>query len=106
MKDGIYFVRFSRDLQDFGEGIAVIKNNTVNGGDYVCTYRGKTAGNSLDLQVTQHNPSVDTIFGNIETFIIQLSITPSEDGYQLSGTVKDNSNLQITVSIRYLGAVL
>lgn len=106
MKDGIYFVRFSRDLQDFGEGIAVIQNNTVNGGDYVCTYTGKASGDSLNLQVIQHNPSVDTIFGNIKTFIMQLSITPSADGYQLLGTVKDNSNLEVAVSIRYLGAVL
>jgi len=106
MKDGIYFVRFSRDLQDFGEGIAVIQNNTVNGGDYVCTYKGKAASNKLDLHVTQHNPSVETIFGNIQDFILQLNIIPSEDGYQLSGTVKDNNNLQVAVSVRYLGEVL
>ena len=106
MKDGIYFVRFSRDLEDFGEGIAVIQNNTVNGGDYVCTYRGKAAGKTLDLHVTQHNPSVATIFGNIKDFILQLSIIPNEEGYQLSGNVKDNNNLQVAVSVRYLGEVL
>ena len=106
MKDGIYFVKFSRDLQAFGEGIAVIQNNTVNGGDYVCTYRGKASGNKLDLQVTQHNPSVETIFGNIQNFVMQLKIVPSEEGYQLAGTVKNNSNLQVAVSIRFLGEVL
>lgn len=106
MKDGIYFVRFSRDLEDFGEGIAVIQNNTVNGGDYVCTYRGKISGNNVDLEVTQHNPSVDTIFGNIKTLIVQLNITTTENGYQLSGVVKDNSDLQVAASVRYLGAVL
>lgn len=90
MKYEIYFVRFSRNLQDFGEGIAVIQNNTVNGGDYVLIYRGKIPGNSFDLQVTQHNLSVDTIVGNIEAFLMQLGITSSEDGYQLSGAVNNN----------------
>jgi len=106
MKDGIYFVRFSRDLQDFGEGIAIIQNNIVNGGDYVCTYRGKATGNKVDLHITQHNPSVETIFGDIKNFIVQLNIIPDEEGYQLSGTVKDNGNLKVAVSIRYLGDVL
>lgn len=106
MKDGIYFGRFSRDLEDFGEGIAIIQNNTINGGDYVCTYRGKATGNTLDLHVTQHNPSVATIFGNIKNFILQLNIVSNEEGYQLSGTVKDNNNLHVAVSVRYLGEVL
>jgi len=106
MKDGIYFVRFSRDEQDYGEGIVVVQDNTVNGGDYVCIYTGKVADNTLDLHVTQHNLSVTTIFGNIQTFILQLNITQNEDGYLLSGAVKDNASLKVTASIRYLGEAI
>jgi len=106
MKDGIYFVRFSRDGQDYGEGIVVVQDNTVNGGDYVCIYTGKVVGETLDLHVTQHNLSVATIFGNIQTFILQLNIIQNEDGYLLSGAVKDNASLKIAASIRYLGEAI
>jgi len=106
MKDGIYFVRFSRDAQDFGEGIVVIQDNTANGGDYVCIYTGKAIGDTIDLHVTQHNLSVATIFGDIKTFTLQLNITQNETGYQLSGTVKGNPGLEVAVSIRYLGEVI
>lgn len=106
MKDGIYFVRFSRDGQDYGEGIVVVQDNTVNGGDYVCIYSGKVTDDTLDLHVTQHNLSVATIFGNIQKFTLQLNISLNEDGYQLSGSVNDNTRLKVAASIRYLGEAI
>lgn len=103
MKDGIYFVRFTRDMEDFGEGVVVIKNNTINGGDYVCVYTGKAIDNKMELDITQHNSSVETVFGNIKKFTLLLEISQTEMGYLLSGVVKDNPSLKVTVGINYMG---
>ena len=43
MKDGIYHVRFSSNMQGVGEGIAVFKGEGVNGGDSGYTYSGSVS---------------------------------------------------------------
>lgn len=106
MKDGIYFVTFSRDSQEYGEGVVVVQDNKINGGDYVCVFKGKVTGNKLALNVTQHNLSIATIFGNIQSFIMLLTIEETENGYALSGYVENIPNLNVKATLRYLGEAI
>lgn len=43
MKSGIFSVYFRSSIQDFGEGLVVIKDGTVNGGDAHYLYTGQLA---------------------------------------------------------------
>ncbi|MCV5343099.1 negative regulator GrlR, partial [Escherichia coli] len=40
MKNGIYFVTFSSNNHDVGQGTVVVKDNAINGGDFGFTYQG------------------------------------------------------------------
>lgn len=42
MKDGIYFVHFKSNIQDFGTGTVVVQNKIINGGDFGFSYKGKS----------------------------------------------------------------
>lgn len=54
MKDGIYHVRFSSSVGAAGEGLAVVKDGSVNGGDAGYLYLGQLsdAGSGLSGPTT------------------------------------------------------
>jgi hypothetical protein len=107
MIDGIYHVRFSSSTQDFGEGLATIKDGSVNGGDNGYLYQGRVSsaasGISGKLLVKRWNPSVTSVFGNMQQFELDLSGSQSADRtFQVSGNVAGQSNLKINIAGRFL----
>ncbi len=101
MLDGIFHVRFSSNTQDFGEGIAVFKAGSVNGGDHGYIYKGHIKGSSANLSIEQWNRAVPSVFGPLGNFTLDLTLT-SETGenFTATGSVNGKPGLQINITGR------
>jgi hypothetical protein len=110
MKPGIYHVKFSAPSStNFGEGLAIFSNGTVNGGDPGYIYRGtyELAGTVIKatLRITRWNPAIPSIFGSFPEFELTLSGHMPSDWslFFAEGKVTQNPRLAITVNGRRLG---
>lgn len=107
MKDGIYYVKFSSNSQDFCEGIAVVESNIVNGGDFACTYRGTINGDSVSLRVDVHDKSRTSVFGSVDSFSLSLTSSATiSGGYNLSGHVDGMPQNSIVIQAKHIGDLL
>ena len=109
MIDGIYHVTFSSNSNDFGEGIAVFKGNSVNGGDHGYIYTGTKSGQddkfSSTLTIKQWNPSVQSVFGAAKEFVLELNGSSSGDNSFLAhGQVAGQPQARISIRGRHLSA--
>lgn len=109
MLDGIYHVDFSSNSSSFGDGIAVFKGGSVNGGDSGYTYSGtKSEGDSSftsKLTIKRWNPSAQSIFGPVNEFSLELSgNTSAANDFIAQGHVAGQPQLKITIRGKYLGA--
>jgi hypothetical protein len=109
MIDGIYHVTFSSNSNDFGQGIAVFKGDSVNGGDHGYLYTGTKSGQdgqfNSTLTIRQWNPSVQSVFGPAKELVLQLSGSASGDnGFLAHGQVAGQTQAKITIRGRYLSA--
>ncbi|MDU2940666.1 MAG: GrlR family regulatory protein [Enterobacteriaceae bacterium] len=106
MKDGIYYVVFSSNQQDFGNGTVVVKNDVINGGDFGFTYQGHAEGNKLHLHVYQHDPRVTSVFQGVDNFNLDLSLSDSNEGYLMQGSVAGMPSAQIAISAKFIGKLI
>ena len=103
MKDGIYYVTFSRHYKIFGEGVIVVMDNVVNGGDVAFMYQGRVRGNSLVLHVYQHDYKVTSLFKGVLAFDFDLVISDAPYGYDLEGNVDGIDSKPISIKAKYIG---
>lgn len=106
MKNGIYFVVFSSNQQDFGSGTVVVRDGVVNGGDFGFTYQGRQDGNKLTLHVFQHDPNVTAVFQGVNNFNLDLVVQDVGAGYQLVGSVVGMPSAQIAIRAKFIGEII
>ncbi len=108
MQDGIYHVRFSSPQGSAGEGLAVIKDGSVNGGDSGYLYVGQlmSEGPSLSgqLEISRWNSGIQSIFGNLGKFALALTGTTGTDNFAVSGGITGKPNLRISIAGRRLSS--
>ncbi|MCR6655607.1 MAG: hypothetical protein NVV63_07270 [Opitutus sp.] len=103
MKPSIYHVNFASSQQSYGEGIAVFKDGTVNGGDhgyvYVGTYDLSSTSVSARLKIKKWNAAVTSVFGNIPDFDLDLrgSLSPDQSTFTVTGGIKQLPGPTITI---------
>ncbi|MDR6842414.1 GrlR family regulatory protein [Pseudoxanthomonas sacheonensis] len=107
MIDGIYQVTFSSNSNDFGEGIAVFKGNSVNGGDkgYIYTGTKEAIAGAFKsvLKITQWNNSVPSVFGPIKEFVLELEGNDGPaNGFTANGHVAGQPGKKISIRGRYI----
>lgn len=107
MNDGIYHVTFSSNGGDFGEGIAVFKDGSVNGGDGGYLYTGTKSEQGAQfasrLTVKRWNASAQSIFGPLGEFQLELNgSSPDGRGFMASGYVVGQPASKISVQGKYL----
>lgn len=107
MQDGIYHVTFSSSLGAAGEGLAVVKNGTVNGGDAGYLYQGGLSQNgeqvSGTLQISRWNRNMVSVFGPLDRFALQLSgAAAANDSFTVTGGIPNQPGLAITIRGRRL----
>ncbi len=106
MQDGIYHVRFSSSVGGSGEGLVVIKQATVNGGDVGYLYVGQLTadGETLSgrLNIKRWNPGQNSVFGPLDNFELRLSGTRTGNSFNVSGGIPSKPGLTITIAGRFL----
>ncbi|HFX6758036.1 GrlR family regulatory protein [Klebsiella variicola] len=106
MKNGIYFVTFSSNNRDVGQGTVVVKDNSINGGDFGFTYQGHIQDDRLDLHVSQHNPQAVNVIQGVNNYTMEMSILERPGGYYLSGAVKGIPQARLNVSAKFIGELV
>jgi hypothetical protein len=109
MNSGIFHVTFSSPLTRVsGEGLAVIKDGTINGGDLAYLYSGTfilaASSISSSLRVKQWNARATSVFGPLKEFSLTLTGTASPDGnsFAVSGSMVENPQSTISIDGRRL----
>ena len=91
MKPTIFHVRFTSSDHDFGDGIAVLKDGAVNGGDKGFVWFGacEVSGTEISARLTcrRWNPAVPSVFGNYGEFQLNLkgTVQPDFSRFSISG---------------------
>ncbi|HGB4966282.1 TPA: GrlR family regulatory protein [Salmonella enterica subsp. enterica serovar Mississippi] len=73
MKDGIYRVVFESSLPSFGEGIVVISDGKVHGGDIGFVCRGRLARPVMELSISQYDNELPSVLGMEGNYDLVLS---------------------------------
>lgn len=107
MLDGIYHVTFSSNSRESGQGIAVFKGESINGGDHGYVYTGTKSGSSGNfssrLTIKQWNPAVQSVFGSSSEHTLELTgAATGDDGFVAHGHVAGQPHLKITIHGRRL----
>lgn len=107
MQDGIYHVCFTSSSRDAGEGLAVIKQGSVNGGDLGYLYVGHLTDESGTVSgritVKRWNPGHVSVFGPIEKFDLQLRGSLGAGGtFTVAGTSSELPNQSISIAGKFL----
>ena len=107
MVNGIYHVTFSSNSNDFGDGIAVFKDDTVNGGDHGYVYSGTTIKQgeqfTATLTIKRWNSSVQSVFGPISEFVLELSgNTSSDNSFIAHGHIAGQPQAKISIRGKHL----
>ncbi|WP_336715147.1 GrlR family regulatory protein [Pantoea ananatis] len=102
MKDGIYYVSFRSNQQDFGNGIVTINKGKVNGGDYAYIYQGEIDDNSSVLKITRFNEQATSVFGPLKEFYLDLKVNSSTGEPILEGNVQGRPEFKIQIYSKLL----
>lgn len=104
MKPSIYHVKFVSAQKSYGEGLAVFKDGTVNGGDngylYLGSYQESGGTVTAKLKIKKWNPGVVSVFGNISEFNLDLSGTLTADTFTVKGGIPQMLGATIVIEGR------
>ncbi|MBM7014823.1 negative regulator GrlR [Enterobacter cloacae] len=106
MKDGIYFVVFRSGQNDVGNGTVVVKDNTVNGGDFGFTYQGRVQDGRLNLHVSRHNQAAQNVIAGLNDYVMELSVKDIGDGYYLEGSIAGVPGASLAVQAKFIGKLI
>ena len=108
MSDGIFEVSFRSSIQDFGGGLIVIKDGSVNGGDAHFLYRGTFTESGgiakATIKVDKWKAGNISVV-KIDNFQIEFTGSIANGLLNLSGHVSGQPTLTITVQGRKVGEV-
>ena len=101
MMGGIYVVNFTARGANFGEGIAVVKDGFVNGGDATYFYRGSfdDYGDNItaSVEVKHYRGPLNNVLGPLKQFVLSLSGKRSGDNFEVTGGVEDMAGATIKI---------
>ena len=102
MISGIYLITFSANNNRFGEGIVVVKDGSVNGGDASYLYRGHFDYYGEDIkasiEVRHYRGPLNAVLGPLKQFNLTLSGKVSGDNFHVSGGIPNMPIGSITIT--------
>lgn len=104
MKDGIYKLIFNTNVNLNGQldGVVTVRDGAINGGDYVCYYKGKVTGNKASVKSVPHNKHDTTAFNGKTPLDLELSIEDHGNHYLFKGHIKDDRSKTIHGQLNFL----
>lgn len=104
MTSGIFFVQFSVGPQNTGGGLAVISDGDINGGDETYLYQGHLnaygSQAKATIEVTHYRGALNSVFGPLRTFTLDLVGTADEQAFDVQGTIMGTQSPMIRISGR------
>lgn len=101
MISGIYYVIFKSPAGKAGDGLAVIENGRIHGGDNRYLYAGRywQDGSSLkaEIRVTYYRGKFESLFGPLSNFQLTLSGTSTAEHFNVNGHVIGQSQMKISI---------
>ena len=103
MLEALWSVEFDSNLATIGAGIAVFETGRVLGGDsafmYVGSYEVRNETATARIKCTKYSTigNMQSIFGPLNKFHLELSGKPDEKAMTLTGHVVENPALKITI---------
>ncbi|MGO9413836.1 MAG: hypothetical protein ACLP51_01675 [Syntrophobacteraceae bacterium] len=100
--EGLWTVYFR--LGFFGTGVAVFKNNRLLGGDTYYYYDGnfKLQDNRIEakFRVVRFNLTGAAVFGNLDSFNLNVSGDVTGDEMQLHGKMLEQPDMKISINCK------
>ena len=101
MTYGIYYIIFKSYLGIIGDGLVVVDDGKVHGGDSRYLYRGtyQVAGTSIraEIQVSYYRGTLKSVFGPLSKFDLTLSGNATDEAFTLSGHMPGRSQVALTI---------
>ena len=101
MISGIYFVEFKANNNEYGNGLAVVDNGKVNGGDHSYLYRGRLDiyGEELRaaLDISHYRGELDSVMGPLKNYTLNLTGKMAGEGFDVSGGIPNVPNVNIRI---------
>lgn len=101
MISGIFFFEFKANNNDYGQGLAVIEDGIVNGGDPSYLYRGKfdAYGDKVKalIIVSHYRGARNSVMGDLKEFSLQLEGTFTNNTIDISGGIQEHPQLSIRI---------
>jgi hypothetical protein len=101
MDSGIYYVIFKSQTGRFGDGLVVVDDGKIHGGDQSYLYCGryKTDGQEIEaeIEVSYYRGEPQSIFGHLPKFSLNLSGNATNDAFTVAGRVFGQSQLVINI---------
>lgn len=104
MKDGIYKLIFNTNVNRNGQldGIVIVRDGSINGGDYVCYYKGTVSGSKASVKSVPHNKHDTNAFNGSSPLDLELSIEDHGNHYLFKGHIKDDPSQIIHGQLNFL----
>lgn len=94
MREGLWSVKFKTNSHSFGEGVIVLDNGQVLGGDSSYTYVGMADVNngvvSATVEVKRYNAHLHGIFGSIPKYTLKLTGNVADEHLNLNATMVEH----------------
>ncbi len=101
MLSGIFFVQFISNDNSLGEGLVIIKDGNVNGGDLSYLYQGRFdyyGDNAKALiEVKHYNGPMYSVMGPLKEFTLNLAGKTTKDRFELTGGIPNIPDLNIKI---------
>lgn len=102
MLSGIYLVSFLANNNSFGEGIVVVKDGSVNGGDATYLYRGHFDYYEEDIkasiEVRHYRGPLNAVLGSLKQFNLTLAGKISGNNFHVTGSMPNMPGASITIA--------
>lgn len=102
MVSGIYFFDFKANNNDYGQGLAVIDNGIVNGGDQTYLYRGRfDAYNEkvkASISVSHYRGPVNSVLGALREYTLELTGHIKNGAIDVSGGIPGMPQVTIRIT--------
>ena len=103
MIEALYGVEFVSNMNNGGYGVAVLETGRILGGDssfvFVGDYEVKNGTLHANVKCTNDREMLESIFGDLKEFNLQLEGTPNEKEIILKGHMLENPDMQIGVKL-------
>lgn len=102
MFDGLWTVEFESTVNRYGQGVVVINNERILGGDDGYYYCGRCKITSkkikADLAITRYNANISSVFGDLDHFSLTIQ-GELEDEYlfKARGTIANYPDIEIYI---------